>query len=77
MYISHTEQDGNILFSLRDRYDNLVPRDISGTIQVNTEPIQNIVFTNGVYNHRKVNSGIISVNVPELAGNTVSYSDEL
>ena len=33
MYISHRETDTSLIFSLRDRYNNIVPATLSGTLE--------------------------------------------
>lgn len=45
MYISHIEDETYITFSLRDRYNNIAPVTLPGTLETGGKPIQNIVFS--------------------------------
>ncbi len=74
LYITHKLEGGNILFSLRDRYGNLVPEGLAWTISRNSESPSSIVFTQWVYSV-PARSWYYLIKVPALSNNSVSYTD--
>lgn len=62
------------MFSLRDRYTNISPASLTGTLTLNTNPQQNIQFTNGKLSLPLL-SGTYTLHVPSLAHNTISQKD--
>lgn len=75
MYITHTLTDENVVFSLRDRYNNIVPVSLPGVLQSDNAPEKNIQFQDGIYTEPRV-SGTINIDVPALEQNILSYKDE-
>lgn len=50
MYISHVRDNNEIIFSLRDRYDNIAaPSSLVGTLIYNNTPSRPIAFSAGEY----------------------------
>lgn len=74
LYISHVEDDTYMTFSLRDRYDNIVPETLPGTLELPGMPAQNIEFSGGLLQVEKT-TGYMMVRVPELRNHTLTYSD--
>ena len=75
LYISHTKDETNIIFSLRDRYGNIATLStLMGTITRNTELPQSIIFTNGVYS-MPIQGGHYTVDVPAIKNYSISYTD--
>lgn len=74
MYITHTEDDDSMTFSIRDRYDNIVPTTLTGTIELGGSTPKGITFASGVLIVEK-KTGYMIVDVPVLALNTIRYTD--
>lgn len=74
LYITHETSSGVVMFSLRDRYTNISPASLTGTLTLNTNPQQNIQFTNGKLSLPLL-SGTYTLHVPSLAHNTISQKD--
>lgn len=49
MYISHQEIDGSLVFSIRDRYGNIVPVSPPAILTHADRSTQDIVFSDGKY----------------------------
>ncbi len=76
MYISHTKDDTNIIFSLRDRYDNISTfSTLAGTISRDSWAPQSIVFVWGKYTI-PLQWWYYTVNVPWLKNNLITYTDD-
>lgn len=75
MYISHIEDETYITFSLRDRYNNIAPVTLPGTLETGGKPIQNIVFSGWIYRTEK-DAWYMFLNVPWLLDSTITYTDE-
>lgn len=74
MYITHKEEAGNLIFSIRDRYGNQVNRSLVWAIKRNNDSQMIITFVNGEYKTPR-RSGYYTVKVPELEGFTIRYTD--
>lgn len=74
MYISHIEDDTYMTFSLRDRYDNIVPVSLPGTLELGGSTPTPIMFSSGILTVPK-KTGYMIVDVPSLITNTISYTD--
>lgn len=74
MYIDGNVTDREIQFSLRDRYGNLSPANMDGTLQYNTDNMGAIHFENGRLT-RPRQSGYWVVNVPDIESNSLTYTD--
>lgn len=74
MYITHTEANGNIFISVRDRYGNIAPFSGKGTITQNADSPQEIQFQDGQY-IMSVRKGFYVVNIPDLEKNSIHYAE--
>jgi hypothetical protein len=63
-----------MMFSLRDRYDNIVPVSLPGTLELGGSTPAPIVFSSGILMVPK-KTGYMIVDVPSLSANTISYTD--
>jgi hypothetical protein len=64
----------NIVFSLRDRYNNITTASLTGTIQHNSDTPELISFARGTYALPLV-GGYYTLDVPGLHGLGISYTD--
>lgn len=77
MYITHREESGNIIFSLRDRYGNIsTDTSLRGTVKRNNETPSAVIFESGEYKTPK-RSGYYIVHVPDLLSSKLTYEDSL
>ncbi len=76
LYIAHIEDTDSMHFSLQDRYGNIVPTTLSGTLEVWWKTPTSIAFTQWILSVPKT-AGYMLVTVPALSENTLTYSDSL
>lgn len=61
-------------FTLRDRYGNIAPENLIGSITRDTDPPRAIVFSSGMYSEART-PGYYTLRSDALSKNTISYSD--
>lgn len=73
MYMDSSTKNGQIIFTLRDRYGNETADNFSGIITKNAEAPQSIQFQNGKFSIPEQN-GFYIIEVPEIKKNVIYYS---
>ena len=74
MYMTSSYSDDAFGFIIRDRYGNISPVNFSGSIVRDKEDSRSVVFTGGIFTDTR-KSGYYTMQVPQIAKNTVSYTD--
>lgn len=76
LYVSHIQENESIIFSLRDRYNNIVTNSsLVGSIAFNNDAPVSISFTQGKYTI-PLKGGYYTVTVPGLSNNKIVYTDD-
>lgn len=74
LYIDHAIQEGNIVFTARDRYGNRTHYSGSGVMRRGNDAEQSVVFSDGIYSH-PYQSGYYRLHLPEIDEMQITYED--
>lgn len=74
LYITSSLGDTDFGFTLRDRYGNISPMNMSATLTRDSDTPKNIILSNGVYSTPRT-SGYYIIRAPDLEKNTITYTD--
>ncbi len=75
LYVSHTVDDANIIFSLRDRYNNIATQSTMIWTWTYNSDLFNAPFQNGIYK-KTLKWWYYSLTVPLLKNNKLEYKDK-